>query len=390
LSVMDYESAGVDYDVLDAAKRSALEAASRTITRSSFYKHAYGAPLPQSHGEPAFVFRANGASTLATVLECLGTKSVIARQYADAGGPNLFHHVGFDAVAAIVNDLACVGALPLVINAYFATGSPDWYRDRARYASLLAGWEDGCSAAGAVWGGGESPSLSGLVNEQDIEIAGSAVGFIPPDQEAILGQDLGPGDEIVFISSTGIHTNGASLVRAIAERLPKGYRTLLPNGRELGEAVLDRSALYVELVAELGRCHDVRVTYYSHTTGHGLRKLMRADKELTYRIETLPLPVPAILSEIRRYAGMDDRTAYGTLNMGVGFAVFCAAGHAGRVVDIARNQGLRAALAGRVEDGAKRVILEPLGVTFEEDQLQLRHVSAVSRRAKARSRASSR
>ncbi len=390
MALMDYESAGVDYDVLDAAKRSALESASRTITRSSFFKHGYGAPFPQSHGESAFVFRANGSSTLATVLECLGTKSVIARKYVDAGGPNLFHHVGFDAVAAIVNDLACVGALPLVVNAYFATGSPDWYGDSERYASLLAGWEDGCVAAGAVWGGGESPSLSGLVNDQDIEIAGSAVGLIPPDQEAILGQDLGPGDEIVLVSSTGIHTNGASLVRAIAERLPKGYRTLLRNGRELGEAVLDKSALYVELVAELGVREDVRVTYYSHTTGHGLRKLMRADKELTYRIEALPPRVPDILSEIRRYAGMDDRTAYGTLNMGVGFAVFCAAGHGERVVDIAESQGLRALLAGCVEDGPKRVILEPLSVTFEEDQLQLRHAPAVPSGATTRSRAKSR
>lgn len=366
----DYESAGVNYDVLDAAKRTALASAARTRIN-----HAHGTALPESRGQSAFVFRANGSSTLATVLECLGTKSVIAREYMDAGGPNLFDHVGFDAVASIINDLVSVGALPLVLNAYFATGSADWYSDPARFERLVAGWEEACLASGAVWGGGESPTLTGLVHPEDIELAGSAVGVIPPGKEPVLGQEIAHGNEIVFIGSTGLHTNGASLVRKIADRLPDGYRTRLESGRELGEAVLDKSALYAELVAELGQS-DIGVTYYSHITGHGLRKLMRANKDVTYLIERLPLDVPEVLSFICEAGEIDTRTAYGTLNMGVGFVVFCAAGDGHKVVDVAEGVGFRASVAGHVTPGPRQVILQPLGITFCDDELQLGHETA--------------
>ena len=367
MAATNYESAGVDYNVLDAAKRTALASAAQTEI-----KHEHAEALKESLGASAFVFRANG-STLATVLECLGTKSVVAREYVEAGGPDLFDHVGFDAVASVVNDLVSVGALPLVVNAYFATGSREWYAKRDRHDRLVAGWKEACAAAGAVWGGGESPTLTGLVNPDDIELAGSAVGFIPPGHEPVLGQHLAPGDDIVFIASTGLHANGASLVRVLVHELPYGYKTQLPSGREWGEVVLDKSAMYVGLVAELSQITDVRVTYYSHITGHGLRKLMRADKQLTYRIEELPLPVPEILTAIRQRAHMDDRTAYGTLNMGVGFAVFCAHGHGRGVVEIANRLGLEAACVGHVEEGPKRVVLEPVDVVFDEDELLLRH-----------------
>src|SRR5262249_18410379 len=160
---------------------------------------------------------------------------------------------------------------------------------------------DACVHAGAVWGGGESPTLADLVAEADIEIAGSAFGVIP-DQKPILGDDLAAGDDIVLIESSGLHTNGASLVRALAEQLPGGYRTLLPNGKEFGEAVLAPSRIYVPLVAALKADPTVHVTYLSHTTGHGLRKLMRADRDLTYRIRTFELPIPEVLEEIRRFA----------------------------------------------------------------------------------------
>ena len=361
----DYESAGVNYDVLDAAKRTALGAAARTRI-----SHDYGTAMPESRGQSAFVFRANGSSTLATVLECLGTKSVIAREYMNAGGPNLFDHVGFDAVASIINDLVSVGALPLVLNAYFATGSADWYGEPARFERLVAGWEQGCLEAGAVWGGGESPTLTGLVHPEDIELAGSAVGVIPPGKEPVLGQEIEHGNEIVFIGSTGLHTNGASLVRKIADRLEHGYLTRLGSGRQLGEAVLDKSALYAKLVAELGRA-DVAVTYYSHITGHGLRKLMRANKDVTYLIERLPLEVPEVLSFICDAGELDTRTAYATLNMGVGFVVFCAAGDGRRVVDVAERVGLRAGVAGHVRPGPRQVILQPLDITFRDEELQL-------------------
>ena len=224
-----YRSAGVDYEALDAGKRSALTEA---LATSDLLRAAGGQALDESRGEPAFVFEAGGRQ-LAFVVEGLGTKSIIARQVQEELGFDGFGGVAYDTVAAIVNDLICVGALPMVVNAYFATGSSDWYARRERHEALLAGWRAACADAGATWGGGESPSLPGLVQPHDIELAGSAVGLVPEGRHAILGRDLRPGDEIVLVASSGLHANGASLARAVASRLEHGYATPLPSGRRV-------------------------------------------------------------------------------------------------------------------------------------------------------------
>ena len=366
--VKQYESAGVDYDVLDAAKRAALRSA--TQTTATHLAALGGRPLTESRGEPAFVFEARGG-TFAAVLECLGTKSVLARRYAEEGGGDRFFDVGVDAVSAIVNDLVCVGALPLVVHAYFATGDVSWYADEARHRSLVDGWRAGCEAAGAIWGGGESPTLPGLVNGADIELAGSAVGLVAGGTP-ILGADLAPGDEIVLVESSGLHTNGASLVRAVADGLPQGLRTPIADGTEIGAAALEASCIYVPLIAEVLRPErGLGVTYLSHITGHGLRKLMRAAKALTYRVRALP-EVPPVLAALASHAGMDAHSAYGTLNMGVGFAIFCRAGDGAGVVAAATDMGFPAAVSGVVEEGPRRVLLEPVEVSFTGEELELR------------------
>ncbi|MDQ3915777.1 MAG: AIR synthase related protein [Actinomycetota bacterium] len=361
-----YREAGVDYDVLDAAKRVAMAAARAT---SDQLRNHGGAAADKSRGEPAFLFSL-GEQRLAFVLECLGTKSLLARQYQDETGTNLFHNIGVDAVAAVVNDLCCVGALPLVVNAYFATGSPGWYADRDRFRSLTDGWAEACEASGATWGGGESPSLAGLVSEQDVEIAGSAVGHVPAGVEPILGQDLAPDDEIVLVASTGLHANGASLVRKLGSELPEGLRSELPSGRTFGEAALDASAIYVPVVRTLLE-QRIPVTYLSHVTGHGLRKLMRPDRELTYRISELP-PVPELFTFMVEALGMSDDDAYGTFNMGAGYAVYCRSGAGDDVVGVCREQGFDALVAGVVEEGDRRVVIDPLGVEYSSAALSLR------------------
>src|SRR5262249_56406198 len=128
---------------------------------------------------------------------------------------------------------------------------------------------------------------------------------------------LGPGDEIVLVASSGLHANGASLARLVADRLGAGYATMLPGGATLGEALLAPSLLYVGLVDALLRS-GVAVTYMSHISGHGLLKLMRSPKPLTYTIEQLP-EVPAVLSFLAAEAGLDAHAAYSTFNMGSGF-----------------------------------------------------------------------
>jgi phosphoribosylformylglycinamidine cyclo-ligase len=360
-----YRSAGIDYSVLDAGKRLAIDSA---LATSSLLRARGGRALDESRGEPAFVFELAG-QTLALVLEGLGTKSIIARIVAERQGVNRFRAVAYDAVAAIVNDLCCVGARPLVLNAYFATGTPDWFAHHDWHRELIEGWASACAEAGCVWGGGESPSLPELVAASDIELAGSAVGVVPPGGAAILGQDLAAGDEIVLVASNGLHANGSSLARMVARGLAGGFATPLPSGETLGEALLTPSFIYsrlVEAVLDAG----LPASYLSHITGHGFLKLMRPPHELTYRITQL-LPVPEVLAFLARQTGMSDRAAYSTLNMGAGFAVYCAAGSGAQVVDIALGLGLQAIVAGTVEEGPRRVLIEPLDVEFAGEELRL-------------------
>jgi phosphoribosylformylglycinamidine cyclo-ligase len=360
-----YSSAGVDYDALDAGKRSALAEA---LATSALLVSTGGHAVDASRGEPAFVFEVAG-NAFAFVLEGLGTKSIIARQVEEQLGVHAFDNVAYDTVAAIVNDLCCVGAVPLVVNAYFATGSSDWYEQRERHASLLAGWREGCVDAGATWGGGESPSLPGLVAAEDIELAGSAVGLVPQGRGPILGADLAAGDEIVLVSSSGLHANGSSLARRIAAQLDDGYRTPLPSGRTFGEALLDRSIIYSQFVRAL-LASDAEVHYLSHITGHGLLKLMRPRRELTYRITTLP-EVPEVLAFLVEHAGMSASAAYSTFNMGCGYAVYCARGSGEAVAQTATGLGLMAYVAGTVEEGPRRVVLDQIGVVFESADMDL-------------------
>jgi phosphoribosylformylglycinamidine cyclo-ligase len=155
----------------------------------------------------------------------------------------------------------------------------------------------------------------------------------------------------------------------VADKLQDGYRTVLPSGKAFGDALLHRSYLYSELVESLVDA-KVPVSYLSHITGHGFLKLMRPERPFTYRIREL-LGVPEILDFLVTQANMDSHAAYSTFNMGCGFAVYCAKGSGASVVRSAERIGLAATVAGTVEAGDRRVIIEPLNVEFGGDELHL-------------------
>jgi phosphoribosylformylglycinamidine cyclo-ligase len=359
-----YRDAGVDYAVLDAGKRLAVKAA---LATSAQIEKRGGKVIEASRGESAFVFQAGG-QTLALVIEGLGTKSIIARAVAEKGR-NHFDAVAYDTVAAILNDLCCVGARPLVVNAYFSTGRPEWFANQEWYEQLIEGWFSACVDAGCTWGGGESPSLPELVAGEEIELAGSAVGLVPGEAEPVLGQRLEAGNEIVLVASSGLHANGSSLARMIAAKLERGYDTQLKSGEALGDALLRPSFMYAGLVDAILDA-ELPVTYMSHVTGHGFLKLMRPAHELTYRITRL-LPVPEVLEFLVEKAEMSPKVAYSTFNMGSGFAIYCAAGAGARIVEAAEQKGLEAVVAGRVESGPRRVVIEPLDVELAGAELRL-------------------
>jgi phosphoribosylformylglycinamidine cyclo-ligase len=361
----EYEKVGVDYGRLDETKRVAIRAAGETSALMAAHS---GKVFESSRGASAFVFELGGQQ-LAFVVEGLGTKAILARLWAEATGEDRFGDIGIDAVAAIVNDVCSVGALPVVVNAYVATGGSDWHEGQPWLRSLLVGFGRGCRLAEAVWGGGESPALPKLVSPPDVEVAGASIGVVPSEWGPILGDELRDGDAIVLIGSSGLHANGASLARAIAEPLEDGLRTTLPSGISLGDALLRPSVVYVSLVAELRR-RGIRPSYLAHVTGHGFRKLMRAPADLVYVIEHLP-PPPECLEYLVRQASMNDHEAYGTFNMGVGFAIYVPSKQATAVVDAAQRCGMNARVAGHVESGTRAVELTPLGVTYIGDEMDL-------------------
>ena len=138
----------MDYAVLDEGKRRAVR---KAVETSSQLAERGGEVEAASRGESAFVFDAPGGLKLATVLEGLGTKSIIARKVAEQLGINRFQDVAYDTVAAIINDLCCVGARPLVVNAYFSTGHPDWFDNTVWHEELVEGWFQACVDAGCTW-----------------------------------------------------------------------------------------------------------------------------------------------------------------------------------------------------------------------------------------------
>jgi phosphoribosylformylglycinamidine cyclo-ligase len=363
---LSYEQAGVVYDLIDPLKVAAQRAAAATAMHLA--GHGF-AEIAASRGESAYVVDV-GPFHLASIVECLGSKALVADEMSRLTGRSYYDGIAQDTIAMAINDLITVGATPLVVQAYWAAGGSEWFADAARAQALVDGWKRACDACRVAWGGGETPALAGIVERGRIDLAASCTGIVSPKSRLSLGERLGPGDAIVLLASSGIHANGLSLARKLVERLPQGWLTEVAPGLTYGDALLAPTTLYSPVTEAL--YEDGIVPHYcANITGHGWRKLLRHPKALTYRIDAVP-EVPSVLRFIQRHAGHDDRQAYGTLNMGAGFALFVDAAHAERAVAVARDQGVAAIVAGRVEAGPKRLVVEPLGFEFGDDALQLR------------------
>jgi len=363
---LDYKQAGVDYSKIDPLKILAQTAAASTA--GNLKRHGLH-EVAASRGESAYVVDC-GDFYLASITECLGTKALVADATRAITGKTYYDQIAQDTLAMAINDLITVGATPVSVHAYWAAGGSEWFHDAKRAEDLTAGWKAACDHCGVSWGGGETPALAGVVVQDRIDLAASCVGLVRPKSRLTLGDRLGPGDAIVLLASSGIHSNGVSLARKLAERLPLGFGTKLPSGALFGEALLAPTTLYSPVTEALAAAGIVP-HYCTNITGHGWRKVMRHGKALTYRFHTLP-PVPEVLQFLQQQTGSDAREAYGNLNMGAGFALFVAASEAERTVQIAEAAGVRAMVAGVVEAGQKQVVLEPLGLTFGGDDLHVR------------------
>src|SRR6201996_1757513 len=220
---LDYRSAGVDYDRIDALKIRAQQAARGTARHLA----GHGArEIASSRGESAYVVERHGG-LLASIVECLGTKSLVADAMRAISGRSHYDSIAQDTIAMAVNDLVTVGAAPTSVHAYWAAGGSDWFSDIQRMEDLVRGWQSACDVCEVSWGGGETPALAGVVAPGSIDLAASCVGIVPSRDHLTLGDSLGAGDAIVLVASSGIHANGVSLARKLAQTLPRGYATLL-------------------------------------------------------------------------------------------------------------------------------------------------------------------
>ena len=361
---MSAEYTGVNYTNLDGMKRQAQQAAVSTDTNAAEF-----ATVGRSRGESAFVWEEEDAYR-ASVIEGLGTKHLVADAMEELTGTTYYDEIAQDAVAAIVNDLVVVGAEPQVLMAYWAVGDGNWFGNARRNSALVEGWKNACNKAGVVWGGGETPALQGVLHANVIDLGGSAQGIIKPKERLTLGEKLQEGDAILLVESNGIHANGLTRARQIAENLPEGYLTKMDDGRTYGQALLSPSHIYAKLVQTIFD-KGVDLHYMVNITGHGWRKLMRSSKEFTYMIDTIPQPQEEF-NFIQNNSGMTDEEMYGTFNMGAGFALFVPQEDIEKVLQAGQAHGLKILQAGKVVEGEKQVVIQPKGITFEQDSLQVR------------------
>ena len=261
--------------------------------------------------------------------------------------------VGIDCVAMCVNDIICCGAKPLFFLDYIAIGKniPE------KVVSLVSGVSEGCVRAGCALIGGETAEHPGTMKPDDYDLAGFAVGVV--DRDKILDKNkMQPGDVVIALPSSGLHSNGYSLVRKVFDvenaDLGQYYGEL---GCALGEELLRPTKIYVRPVLAAIEAADIRGI--SHITGGGFyENVPRMMKEgLTARIQKASFPVPPIFGLIAREGAVSERDMYNTFNMGVGLVLAVPKEEVGLAKDILCRAGERAYVIGSVVGGGEGVEL---------------------------------
>jgi len=258
--------------------------------------------------------------------------------------------VGIDLVAMCVNDIATSGAEPLFFLDYLATGKliPE------KAAAIVAGIADGCRQAGCALIGGETAEMPGFYGQDEYDLAGFAVGIV--DKERIIdGSRIQPGDYLIGLSSSGLHSNGYSLARRVLlEASGFGIDDFIPElGRSLGEEMLEPTRIYVNLLKNLNNNFDL--LGIAHITGGGLTE--NIPRLLPYGtavvINPASWPVPPVFSLIQRIGQIEGKEMLRTFNMGLGMVLFLPSKQAESCLDLLKNAGEKAYLVGRVVKGEK-------------------------------------
>ena len=262
--------------------------------------------------------------------------------------------VGIDCVAMCVNDIACAGGEPLFFLDYIACGKN--YPEKI--ASIVKGVADGCKQAGAALIGGETAEMPGFYPEDEYDLAGFAVGIVD-EKKMITGADLKPGDVLIGLASSGVHSNGFSLVRKVFEMTKESLDTYYEElGTTLGEALLAPTKIYVKALRTVKEA-GVDIKACSHITGGGFyenipRMLPDGVKAV---VEKDSYEIPAIFRLLAKTGNIEEKMMYNTYNMGIGMVLAVDPADADKAMEAARAAGETPYVFGRIEAGEKGVEL---------------------------------
>ena len=310
-------------------------------------------------GQYASVLQVSDDLAIAISTDGVGSKTLVASAL------DRYDTIGFDCVAMNVNDVLCVGARPIAMVDYLGVHT----LDARRADEILKGLGAAAKEASIAIPGGELAQLPEVIgsdgkvpgDDKAFDLVGTCIGTVRPD-EIVLGDAIAPGDVLLGIESSGIHSNGLTLARRV---LLEGAGYALDEyigvlGCPLGEELLRPTEIYVRAVDALWRA-GIRPTGLAHITSDGLANLCRLSDEVGYRIETLPDP-PAIFRLIRDAGGVAAEEMYRVFNMGIGFVVIVEASDEVAALDAIRSAGYRVERIGSVDEDAGAVGLDPVGL----------------------------
>ncbi len=340
---MDYKNAGVD-----------IEAGYRSVELMK--KHVKETMRPEVLGglggfSGAFsmsAFKDMEKPTLVSGTDGVGTKLKLAFLL------DKHHTVGIDCVAMCVNDIACAGGEPLFFLDYIACGK----NEPEKIADIVSGVAEGCKQAGAALIGGETAEMPGFYPIDEYDLAGFAVGVVD-EKDLITGEHIKPGDVLVGMASSGVHSNGFSLVRKVfsmtEENLNTYYECL---GKTLGETLLAPTKIYVKALKAV-KDAGVTIKGCSHITGGGFyenipRMLPEGVRAV---VEKNSYPVPPIFKMLQEDGDISEEMMYNTYNMGIGMILALDEADVAGAMEAMRAAGEEPYIVGRVETGEKGVTL---------------------------------
>lgn len=338
---MDYKNAGVDIEAGYKSVELMKEYVKRTMREEVLgglggFSGAFSLKKIKNLEDPVLLSGTDGCGTkvkLAMIMDKHDT-------------------IGIDAVAMCVNDIACAGGEPLFFLDYIACGKN--YPEKI--ASIVSGVAEGCVQSDAALIGGETAEHPGLMQEDEYDLAGFAVGVVDR-KDLITGNDIKPGDVLVGIASTGVHSNGFSLVRKVFEMTKESLNTYYNElGKSLGEALLAPTRIYVKALRSVKEA-GVIIKGCSHITGGGFYEnipRMLPDGVCAV-VKKDSYEVPAIFKLLAKNGDIAEEMMYNTYNMGIGMMLAVDFSDADKTVEALKSAGEDAYVVGRIEAGEKGV-----------------------------------